>query len=173
MEYKMRKRFVLVALMICGFVSGNCQTNYKLHTVFIYAFTRYVQWPEANSSGDFEIAVLGDSPIVEELKVMAQSKKVGGTRTIKVVRINSVSDIKPYHIVFLANSKNSIFPDVLAKVTGQPILLVTEQEGLGSKGSNINFVIRDGKLGFEINQASLSKQNLKVSNEINRLAIQI
>ena len=53
------------------------------------------------------------------------------------------------------------------------ILVVTEENGLGAKGSNINFIMREGKLAFELNQATLNKQNLKVSNELSRLAILI
>jgi hypothetical protein len=51
--------------------------------------------------------------------------------------------------------------------------VITEEEGLGAKGANINFVIRDGKLFFELNQSSINKQNLKASTELSRLAIQI
>jgi hypothetical protein len=63
--------------------------------------------------------------------------------------------------------------EVIAKVNSQPILVVTEENGLGVKGSNINFIMREGKLAFELNQATLNKQNLKVSNELSRLAILI
>jgi hypothetical protein len=146
--------------------------NYKLHSVFIYSFTRYVQWPDAYNSGDFEIMVLGDSPILDELKAMAQAKKVGD-RNIRVTRINSPSDIKKCNILFVPASKSSLINDVLAKVNTQSILVVTEEAGLGLKGSNINFITKDGKLAFELNQASIGKQNLRVSNELSRLAIMI
>jgi hypothetical protein len=44
---------------------------------------------------------------------------------------------------------------------------------MGAKGSNINFIVKDGKLAFELNQAAITKQNFKVSNELSRLAIMI
>jgi len=78
----MKKIHSLVFLMALCLVPSFAQ-NYKMHAVFIYSFTRYVQWPDAYNQGDFEILVLGDSTILDELKAMAQAKKVGD-RVIKV-----------------------------------------------------------------------------------------
>jgi uncharacterized protein DUF4154 len=146
--------------------------SYKMHTVFIFSFTRYIQWPDAYSGGEFEILVLGDSPIVDELKAMAQVKKVGD-RAIKVTKINNVSEIRKCNILFIPASKSPQIAEVLAKVTTQSILVVSEEQGLGAKGSNVNFVTKDGKLAFELNQGATTKQGLKVSNELSRLAILI
>jgi len=143
-----------------------------MHTVFIFSFTRYIQWPEAYNGGDFEILVLGDSPIVDELKSMAQVKKVGD-RTIKVTKINNVSEIRKCNILFIPAAKSPQIAEVLAKITTQSILVVSEEQGLGAKGSNVNFVTKDGKLAFELNQGATTKQGLKVSNELSRLAILI
>ncbi len=166
------KRYLLVAFFSASsFISGMAQ-SYKMHTVFIFSFTRYIQWPDAYNGGDFEILVLGDSPIVEELKSMAQVKKVGD-RTIKVTKINSVSEIRKCNILFIPTAKSPQIAEVLAKITTQSILIVTEEQGLGAKGSNVNFVTKDGKLAFELNQSATVKQGLKVSNELSRLAILI
>jgi hypothetical protein len=146
--------------------------NYKYHSLFIFSFTRYVQWPESSNQGDFEITVLGDSPLVNELTTMAQTKKVGD-RPIKVNKIQSIGELKKCNILFVPSGRSAQLAEVIAKVNSQPILVVTEENGLGVKGSNINFIMREGKLAFELNQATLNKQNLKVSNELSRLAILI
>jgi hypothetical protein len=61
----------------------------------------------------------------------------------------------------------------LGKTGTQPTLLITEEAGLGAKGSDINFITKDGKLAFELNQAAASKRNLKVSNTLTSMAILI
>jgi hypothetical protein len=166
------KRYLFVVIFsVVSFISGMAQ-SYKMHTVFIFSFTRYIQWPEAYNGGDFEILVLGDSPIVDELKSMAQVKKVGD-RAIKVTKINNVSEIRKCNILFIPSAKSPQIAEVLAKITTQSILVVTEEQGLGAKGSNVNFVTKDGKLAFELNQGATTKQGLKVSNELSRLAILI
>jgi hypothetical protein len=151
---------------------GFSQTH-KFQSVFMFSFTRYVQWPDAYNQGDFEIMVLGDSPILDELKTMSQTKKVSGDRSIKVTKIGAISEIKKCNILYIPASKSSQIENILAKVSNQSILIVTEEAGLGAKGSNINFIVKDGKLAFELNQASIAKQNLKISNELSRLAIMI
>ena len=166
------KRLVLVIILFAlGFEVASAQ-SYKMHTVFIFSFTRYIQWPEAYGAGDFEIMVLGDSPIVDELKSMAQLKKVGD-RNIKVTKISGPSEIRKCNILFIPSSKSPQITEVLGKVTSQSILVITEEPGLGAKGSNVNFITKDGKLAFELNQGTTTKQGLKVSNELSRLAILI
>jgi len=165
------RKSVLLALFTLSLVVCNAQ-NYKLHTVFIYSFTRYVIWPETYNQGEFEILVMGDSPIVDALQEMAQAKKVGD-RTIKVTRINSPSEIRKCNILFVPASKSSQLNDVVTKVNGQSILVITEEPGLGAKGSVINFIMKEGKLAFELNQSAVARQNLKIANELSRLAILI
>jgi hypothetical protein len=166
------KRYVLIVIFSAFILSSGVAQNYKMHTVFIFSFTRYIQWPEAYNGGDFELIVLGDSPIVDELKSMAQLKKVG-ERSIKITKITSPGQIRKCNILFIPAAQSAQITEILTKVTSQSILLVTEEPGLGAKGSNVNFITKDGKLAFELNQGAASKQGLKVSNELSRLAILI
>jgi len=68
----------------------------------MYSFTRFVQWPPEESTGDFEIVVLGDSPILTVLKGMSEKKKAG-SRTIRVSKIASIADFKKGHIFIHSN----------------------------------------------------------------------
>lgn len=167
----MKKR----AFFLCMFLTAAFQSfsqNYKLRTVIIYSFTRYVLWPEETSAGNFEIKVLGDSPFVEELKTMAETKKVGN-RSIVVQQVTNVEDVNRCHILIVPAASSKKLDEVLTRLNGQPILIVTEEPGMGSQGSDINFVDRDGKLAFELNQNAITKRKLKVSTELTRLAILI
>jgi hypothetical protein len=165
------RKSVLLAIFALNLTVCFAQ-NYKLHTVFIYSFTRYVIWPDAYNQGEFEILVMGDSPIVDALQEMAQAKKVGD-RPIKVTRINSPAEIRKCNILFVPASKSAQLNDVVSKVNNQSILIITEEPGLGAKGSVINFIMKEGKLAFELNQSAVARQNLKIANELSRLAILI
>lgn len=163
------KRLIFFWALFCVSVVGLAQ-NYQLQSVFIYSFTRYIVWPDEYNSGDFEILVLGESPLIAELKTMAEKKKVGD-RSIKVTKINSPSEFRKSHIIIVTSEKSSSLDEVLGKVSAQPTLIVTDQPGLGAKGSVINFVIKNGKMAFEMNQANLTKHKLKAASELSRLAI--
>jgi hypothetical protein len=166
----MRKCVFVILLASLGHIGFS--QSHKLQSVFIYTFTKNVMWPDGNDQGDFEIAVLGDSPLFELLVEMSKTKKVG-ERAIKISQIQNVAEIKPCSILFVAAVKSNLLAEVLAKVNAQPTLIVTEGEGLGQKGSDINFITKEGKLAFELNQAAVNKRNLKISNNLVGLAILI
>lgn len=163
-------RKTLVLLLGISLSTLSFAQNYKVHTVFMYSFTRYVQWPADYSQGDFEIMVLGDSPIIAELTEMAKSRKAGD-RTIKITKINSPAEIRKCNMLFIPDTKSGQISKVLGTVASQPIMVISESDGAGLQGSDINFVIKDGKLAFELNQAAVNNKNLKVSLELSRLAI--
>lgn len=166
----MKKISLILSFILISHLSFS--QAHKFQSLIIYSITKYVVWPDAYNQGDFEILVLGDCPILTELQSMAQSKKIGD-RVIKVTKISKPEEIRKCNMLYVPASKSGQFDNVLAKVNSQSILIVSEEAGLGTKGSNINFIVKDGKLAFEINQAAVTRQNLKVSNELTRLAILI
>jgi hypothetical protein len=165
------KKLLFSGLLLVASLSGRGQ-NYQTQSVFIYSFTRYIQWPDGRNTGDFEILVLGDSPLMPELQAMAEKKKVGGDRSIKVNKISSPSEFnKKCHILFIPADKSPMLAEILVKAADQSVLIVTEQPGMGTKGSSINFVQREGKMAFEMNQSSMNSRKLKAAIELSRLAI--
>ncbi len=146
--------------------------NHKIHSIFIYNFAKYTQWPASSQSGDFVIEVLGRSPLADELERVVTNKMVG-TQKIVVRRVTSADQISSSHMVVVPATESRHFEAVQARLKGKPSLLITEKPGLGQKGSGINFVIRDDKWSYELNQAILAENGLKVSVEISKLAINI
>jgi hypothetical protein len=96
-----------------------------------------------------------------------------GDRNIKITRINSPSEIRKCNILYVPANQSTQFGTVLNKVLTQPTLMITEEPGLGMKGSDINFIMKDDKLVFELNQTATAKHNLKISNALLALAILI
>ncbi len=146
--------------------------DYKYHPSYIYNFTKYIQWPTSYQSGDFVIAVLGDSPIIQELERMAENKSVGSQKFI-IKKFKSVSEISKCHMLFIPVSKSKELSQALSVLAGQSTLVLTEKPGMASEGSGINFVLKEGKWKFELNKEATDKNSLKVSSELARFAILI
>ncbi|MBI1769386.1 MAG: YfiR family protein [Bacteroidetes bacterium] len=165
------KKLVLSVALIISVLAGFAQSqNFQTHTLFMYSFTRFVQWPAEESTGDFEIVVLGDSPILNELKAMSEKKKAG-SRTIHVSKISSIADFKKGHILYVPTDWTAKYAEVNAKIGESPVLLVTEQAPTANKGC-INFVNnKDGRLAFELNQTQMGKHKLRATAELTRMAI--
>jgi hypothetical protein len=167
------KTFTKLIVVAIVFISLKASAqDYKFHSVFMYNFTKYIQWPSAYQSGDFVIGVLGDSPIIESLEKMAENKTVG-TQKFAIVKYGSTADISKCHMLFIPSGKSGDLAQALDKVAGQSTLVITEKAGMGKKGSSINFILVDGKWKFELNRGATEKSSLKVSGELARLAIEI
>ena len=76
-------------------------------------------------------------------------------------------------VLFIDKSKSNEFEAVNNKVKGKGTLVVTDRNGLGAKGSCINFKTVDDKLKFELNQKAIEATNLKVSSALTSMAILI
>ena len=146
--------------------------NQQLHAVFINSFIKYIKWPDKDSKGDFKIAVIGESQVTPHLLKLAEIKKVDG-RTIVVQHYESLDNIKNVHIVYISHDRSSLLNEALRTFKRSSALIITEKDGLGAKGSNINFISRNGKVAFEINMEAMEKSKLKVATELKRLAIEI
>ncbi len=170
------KKLVILALMVCGLFGGRAraqETNYKAYTLFIYNFMKYVEWPEAQSKGDFVIGVLGDSPINKELQALVASKKLKG-RTIVLKKCNTPEEATSCHLLYVADSKSSAVKQLKELTKDKPVLIVGEREGLAKKGASMSFVtLEDDELKFDINKKEIEQHQLKIASSLVNLGILI
>src|ERR1051325_6594150 len=112
--------------------------DYKAYTLFVYNFMKYIEWPEANSKGDFVLGIYGDSPITKELQALASSRKLKG-RNITVKTINKPEDVSDCQLLYIPSSKSSVVKTLKDQMKDKPVLLVGEREGLAKKGTALSF----------------------------------
>jgi hypothetical protein len=161
------KLIIPVILLLSCFTATSQDINYKAQSLYIYKFTKFISWPEANTNRNFIIGVYGNSPIFEELLIMATLKKTGTGQKIIIKKIESIDQIGEEQIIYIASSKSRELKNILDKAQNHPILLVAEREGLAKKGACINFIILDNdNLKFEINTRIIEKHQLSVSQEL-------
>ena len=169
----MKKIILFFTLFFVGTLVTQAQTDYRFHSIFIYNFTKYIQWPAEQQSGDFVIGVLGNATnVVEELTKITANKSVGAQKIV-VKRFKSVAEAGACHILFIPSSGSNNFDNVQSTLKGKPTLVITEKSGLAQKGSGINFILQDNKWKFELNEAATQSSGLKVSRELTQLAISV
>lgn len=145
-------------------------SEYGVKAVFLFNFTRYLEWPEENGLEFCPIAVLGKSEILAPLREIA-AKKNSGSRSIQIRECRDVAEIDRPRILFLSASAADLLPEVLAAVRGTDVLVVGETEGFGSRGVPVNFVLREGTVRFEINVQALKNAGIQASSQLLKLAI--
>lgn len=165
--------FLVLFILSTGFrLNSNVDTNAKIKAVFIYNFTKYIEWPQTYKEGDFTIGIIGETPLYSELIKMTETKKVAN-QTLEVKKFTSPSEVTKCHILYVSREKSSTLTDVLKKVKNNSTLLVTEENGLMEKGAGINFIIKDNRQKFELNKGNVEKYKLKVSSNLEALAFTV
>lgn len=172
-------RLLLSILILCMPVLTGMQTvprgdtNARIKSVFIYNFTRYIEWPEAARTGNFVINVFGsNTALVAELSSMAKTKSVG-TQKIEIRNTSSLDAVGNSHILFICGDNTTPLAEILNRVKGKNVLIITEKPGFARQGAAINFVIVQNKQKFELNRSNAEKYNLKVSTTLVQLAIPV
>jgi hypothetical protein len=144
----------------------------EIHSMMVYNFMKYVNWPPASNSGDFVIGVLGESKVHETLNKWYGTKSKGSQKIV-IKKFSSTEEIVDCHVLYIGKSKSGGFDEVQSKLAGKSTLVITDRSGMGKKGSGINFKTVNGKLKFELNQEAISSANLKVSSQLTGMAILI
>lgn len=145
--------------------------DYKAYTLFVYNFMKYIEWPEAQSKGDFVVGVYGDSPIHKELQLLAANKKLKG-RNIVVRSLSKPEDVAACQLAYIPASKSSVVKTLREQMKDKPVLIVGEREGLAKKGAALSFVtMEDDALKFDINKKEIEQHQLKISSQLMNLGI--
>jgi hypothetical protein len=169
-----RNSFFIVSLFVATFLN-NFESHAQIsvanaQAIFIYNFTRMVDWPESYRSGDFIIGVLGNCELQGTITDYTNNKKTGN-QNIVIKKFASVEDITKCHILFVPFSKNKLLPDVANKLNGHSTLLIAERSGAIEAGAGINFILKDDKLKFEVRTANITKYGLKTHSNLESMGI--
>ncbi len=153
--------FILFIIITQNLFSQN-YSEQQIKTAFVYQFCNNIEWTDQDFE-EFTIAFLGkDSLYIENLKILAETKKIKNTpiKVISSTNYNSLLLAQPQVLIvekdYNENLK-SIYYDILLK----QILLITDQAGKQIY-IMLNFVKKEGKITFELNRKNIEDQNLKI-----------
>jgi hypothetical protein len=166
-----RCRRLICMILFCSFsYKGKAQSSieYSVHANIIYHFTKYIDWPNNKKDGDFIIGVVGDTPLLDELKKVVANKMAGNQKII-VKRFSPSNSSFDCHILFLSEEESSSLKKISAHTADLPILLVCEDESAASRGACINFKIESQRLKLEINKINIQQHRLNIASELLRL----
>jgi hypothetical protein len=168
------KKYILLLIVLASSFGLQAQerATHEVHAAMIYNFIKYVQWPNEAEGGDFVVGVIGEDDVFNTLKTWYDGKPKGSKKYV-IKKLTGAAEAGTCQVVYLGKSKSKEFENIKNSIAGKSVLTITDQNGLGQKGSCINFKVVDGKLKFELNQATVSSANLKVSGALSSMAIVI
>ena len=163
---------VLFAMIIAGFLINGlfAQTGIpKAQAMFIYNFSRLIEWPASYKTGSFVIGILGSGEIISELEAYTSGKSVG-SQAIIVKQYKEAGDIDKCHILFVTYSKTKNLSELENVLNNKSTLIITEKNGAVTEGSAINFLVVGDKLKFEISQGNATRYGIKYSAKLTEMA---
>jgi hypothetical protein len=145
------------------------QREYNVKAASLYAFGRYVTWPESAFAADdspFVIGVVGANPFGNALELIATKKTING-RAIAIRQLDSPEQAAECHVVFVPRATPAELEQTLVgRTSGHPILLVGESPGFANRGGIINFYLSGGHVRFELNPERGSQSYLSLDAKL-------
>ncbi len=140
----------------------------KQKALFMYGFTKYIQWPQAQSYTYFKIGILGKNNLLyNELQKISATRTFHG-KPFKITMLSRVSDASDCHMLYADAQSGHSIQNILSAISESSTLLVSE--GYPYKSSMINFVLINDNINYTINSDRLERQRLYYTSDLIKLS---
>lgn len=168
--------------LLCGalaatvFLRGACgaeaPTEYQVKAVFVYNFSRFVEWPpQVFSAPDepFVIGILGGDPFGPRLDEAVRGERID-QHPLLVRRFRNLGEIGDCRILYIDRSESAQLQQILAALDHRSILTVSDLDGSSQRGVMIQFTTDNNRIRLRINVESARASGLTISSKLLRSA---
>ncbi len=163
---------ILLVLSCAGTAPGAVFSADAVKAAFLYRFASYVEWPVANDSSSFVIAVSGADGVADQLEKLLPAITVRG-KPAKVRRVARPSDLDGVHILYIGPDSLSRTRAMRQAASKLPILLVTEAPEGFDAGGIINFIEQNRNVRFEVSLAGADRARLRIDSALLAVAARV
>lgn len=142
--------------------------EYAVKAAYLTKFGIYIEWPDMTPGSPLHLCVAGSDPFGKALDAAAASQQPG-SHPIVVRRLPAVTPESDCQIAFFGNADPNA-PQAIDSLRGSPVLTVSDS---GGKGAVVNFVLKDNRVRFEIDEAAAAQNNLVLSSKLLSLALNV
>ncbi len=131
----------------------------------VYSFLNNIQWPD--DKDEYLVKVITqDRSLSAAFRDMVSNRQVNG-KPIKVSFSSYVTIPEKLDLLYVSNQYNGALQTIIDRITGKPILIVTEQSS-DQQYVMINLVGSSAQ-SFEFNRANIINQNLTIKSSFEEL----
>ena len=149
-------------------------SEFELKAVYLYQFTRFVEWPSTafkSPDDDFVLCVLGDNPFGKSLHPIADRSYKG--HSIKLRYPSSDKETSGCHVLYLDLDNTQRETAILNHLANKPVLTVSSRPGFVERGGNIGFLNIHNNVRFAINRRTSMQNGLESSAKLLELAVRL
>lgn len=149
-----------------SFVRAQNIEKHEAIAAFLYNFAKNITWKQESKISSFNFMIFGkDEELNNELIKLSKTKKIRD-KSFSVFSSDDINKVADVHLIFVPFENSDKIDAIFNKIEGKSILLVTDSYS-EKKDIMINFInTENGTLQFEINNANILNQGLKVNDDI-------
>jgi hypothetical protein len=151
-----------------GAASAAPSVEYVVKANYLYKFTPFVEWPASAFVGPtspFVICVVSQDPFGDMLDQVVRGHAVGD-HPITIARMAMLDPASTCHLTFVAQTARQSLPEIARVVAHRPNLVVGERGG-----GDIQFMLQDGRVRFDIDQAEAQASGIVISSKLLDLSV--
>ena len=148
--------------------------EFPVKAAFLYKFGSFVEWPNGSFSGPrspVQLCVVGQDPFGRTLDQLVRGQTING-RPIEVKRLSVIGPGSGCHIAFLGGSSEQS-PGAAARALEHDAVLTVSDGGAGAGRAAIEFMIKDNRVRFRIDQKAAAACGLTISSKLLALAVEV
>jgi hypothetical protein len=166
--------WVTLAALACLLSAGRAaadtprSSEYLLKAAYLYNFAMFVEWPsDAFRTPDqpIVIGILGTDPFGPALDQIVENKRIRNRRIV-IERLHAAQDPKHCHILFITAAEGTRAGEIALQLQGRPVLVVDDGITGRRRGSAVDFVVENNKVGFAINIDVVKRHRLTISSKM-------
>jgi len=167
--------WAVLSLMLATFTVADATaapTEYQVKAVFIYNFSRFVNWPAGAftaANEPFVIGILGSDPFGDRLDEVVRGEQVD-QHPLVVRRFSDVAQIGDCRILFIDRSEQARLGQILAALDHRSVLTVSDLDDASEHGVMIQLDTQAHRVHLRINVASARAAGLTINSNLLRLA---
>ena len=141
-----------------------------IKATYLYKLAPFVEWPSGSFASDgspLNLCVIADPTFAGILEQAVRDQRIG--RRPFAVRALPAPDPNGCHVAFLGTDPGP----ALATMRGVPVLTVTDETPDPTAKGIVNFVVRDNKVRFEIDDIAATESHLEISSKVLSLAVSV
>lgn len=147
----------------------------QVKAAYLYKFLNYVEWPPAaftTSDSPYVIGIAGAEGVARSLDRITAGRKVNN-RPVAIRRLQSTEDLQGLHILFAGNSDDARQVQWVKKASRQPILVVTDTEGMPPPESMVNFRLVDDRIRFDVFLEPAEASGIRINSRMLSVAVSV
>lgn len=155
-----------------GLLAADAPTENQVQAVFLFNFSRFVEWPAqafATPNDPFVIGIVGNDPFGARLDEAVRNEHIKG-HPLAVRRFRSIADIGNCQILFIDRSEIGRLGQILSALDHRSILTVSQADGAAQQGVMIQFATENSRIRLRINVESARAVGLTISSNLLRPA---